>query len=132
MTCKEAMDARDGKWLTAAGLVLVRPAIEDLKAAARARAENEPFSAMMGGKHVDNEGKTIVFTPDAGIGKPPEEWYHPIVGVSPFVSRLQAPLYALGFARVFPRRLRVGCLSADPAVGGQPTAYPKSPRSRSD
>jgi hypothetical protein len=115
------------------------PEIEDLKAAARARAEREPFSGMMGGKHVDDEGRTIVNTSDAGSGEPPEDWYlrmisqaeshrradvvansidpvrmrisqsiaieerhfRPIVGVSPFVSRLQAPLYALGFARFF-------------------------------
>ncbi len=30
-----------------------------------------------------------------------ERHFRPIVGVSPFVSRLQAPLYALGFARFF-------------------------------
>lgn len=117
----------------------VSPKIEDLKAHARARAEREPFSGMMGGKHVDDEGRTIVHTSDAGSGEPPEDWYlrmisqaeshrradvvansidpvrsliaqsiaieqrhfRPIVGVSPFVSRLQAPLYALGFARFF-------------------------------
>ncbi|WP_316192530.1 MULTISPECIES: hypothetical protein [unclassified Bradyrhizobium] len=120
-------------------LLAVSPKIEDLKAHARARAEHEPFSAMMGGKHVDDEGRTIVHTSDAGRGEPPEDWYlrmisqaeshrradvvansidpvrcliaqsiaieerhfRPIVGVSPFVSRLQAPLYALGFARFF-------------------------------
>lgn len=118
-------------------LLAVSPKIEDLKAHARARAEREPFSAMMGGKHVDDEGRTVVHTSDAGRGEPPEDWYlrmifqaeshrradlvansidpvrsliaqsiaieerhfRPIVGVSPFVSRLQAPLYALGFAR---------------------------------
>ena len=115
------------------------PEVDDLKAHARARAEREPFSGMMGGKHVDDEGRTIVNTSDAGTGEPPEDWYlrmisqaeshrradvvansidpvrlqisepiaiedrhvRPIVGSSPFVSRLQAPLYALGFARFF-------------------------------
>jgi hypothetical protein len=120
-------------------LLAASPKLEDLKTDARARAEREPLIGMMGGKHVDDEGRTIVHTSDAGRGEPPEDWYlrmisqaethrrayvvansidpvrsliaqsiaieerhfRPIVRVSPFVSRLQAPLYALGFARFF-------------------------------
>lgn len=106
---------------------------------ARARAEREPFSAIMGGKHVDDEGRTIVHTTDAGRGEPSEDWYLRMISqaesyrradvvassidpvrflitqsiaieraefppdrrMSPLVPRLQAPLYALGFARFF-------------------------------
>jgi hypothetical protein len=112
---------------------------EDLKAEAMQRAEQNPLSGMMGVKHIDDEGRTVVNTADAGSGEPPEDWFvhmiaqaesfrramivansidpvrlliaqtiaieerhfGPIVGQSPFVPQLQAPLYALGFVRFF-------------------------------
>jgi hypothetical protein len=120
-------------------LLEASPKIADLKAEARKWAEQSPLSAMMGIKHLDDEGKTIVETAGAGSGEPPDDWYlnaiarsesfrramivanniepvrvhicgrvaieerhfHPIVWQSPFVPEVQAPLYALGFARFF-------------------------------
>jgi hypothetical protein len=53
------------------------PKIEDLKAAALKRAEDNPLSGMMGVKHVDDEGRTVVNTAGAGSGseEPPDEWF---------------------------------------------------------
>jgi hypothetical protein len=90
-------------------------------------------------KHIDSEGKTVITTPGAWTGEPPEDWYthmiardeslrramtvanqldparqvisgmvaleerhfNPIVWQSGFVPRIQAPVYALDFARFF-------------------------------
>lgn len=120
-------------------LLASSPRMEDLKAEALKRAEQNPLSSMMGAKHVDDEGRTVINTGDAGSGEPPEDWYVHMIGQaesfrrativansidpvrlliaqsvameerhfgsivwqSPFVPRLQAPLYALGFARFF-------------------------------
>jgi hypothetical protein len=116
------------------------PKMEDLKAEALRQAQEAPLSAMMGIKHIDDEGKTIVITDGAASSEePPANWYinmiaraeslrratvvanciepvrlllnkliwieerhfNPIVWQSAFVPQLQAPLYALGFARFF-------------------------------
>ena len=115
------------------------PKFEDLKAEALKQAQKSPLLAMMGVKHLDGEGKTVVNTAGAGSGEPPDDWYlnmiarteslrramvvanyiepvrlhindkvsieerhfNPIVWQSPFVPESQAPLYALGFARLF-------------------------------
>jgi len=115
------------------------PKMEDLKAEALQRGHQHPLSGMMGVKHIDDEGRTVVTTADAGSGEPPDDWYvhtigqgesfrramvvanriepvrllvaqtiaieerhfNAIVWQSPFVPQLQAPLYALGFARFF-------------------------------
>ncbi|MEH2565607.1 hypothetical protein [Bradyrhizobium sp. AZCC 2289] len=112
------------------------PKTEDLKRQAMEQAEQEPLSAMMGAKHLDDEGRTVVNTAAAGSGDPPEDWFIRMIGQaqsyrralivvnsidpvrlligrkvaieerhfrfqSPFVPQLQAPLYALGFARFF-------------------------------
>ena len=115
------------------------PKMEDLKAEALKQGQKFPLSAMMGIKHTDDEGKTVVNTAGAGSGEPPDDWYlnmiaraeslrramvvanniepvrlhindtvaieerhfNPIVWQSAFVPQLQAPLYALGFARFF-------------------------------
>lgn len=115
------------------------PKMEDLKAQALKLGQKSPLSAMMGIKHIDDEGKTVVNTAGAGSGEPPDDWYlnmiaraetlrramvvanyiepvrlhindrvaieerhfNPIVWQSAFVPQLQAPLYALGFARFF-------------------------------
>lgn len=115
------------------------PKIEDLKAEALKQGEEFSMTTMMGIKHVDDEGKTVVNTAGAGSGEPPDDWYvnmiaraesvrravvvanniepvrlhindkvaieerhfNPIVWQSAFVPKLQAPLYALGFARLF-------------------------------
>src|SRR5258708_2284484 len=115
------------------------PKMEDLKAEALQRGQQHPLSGMMGVKHIDDEGRTVVNTADAGSGEPPDDWYvhtigqgesfrramvvanriepvrllipqtiaieerhfNSIVWQSPFVPQLQAPLYALGFARFF-------------------------------
>jgi hypothetical protein len=115
------------------------PKMEDLKVQALEQGPKSPLSAMMGIKHIDDEGKTVVNTAGAGSGEPPDDWYlnmiaqteslrrtmvvanniepvrlrindtvaieerhfNPIVWQSAFVPRLQAHLYALGFARFF-------------------------------
>jgi hypothetical protein len=115
------------------------PKMEDLKAQALREGQKSPLIAMMGIKHIDDEGKTVVNTAGAGSGDPPDDWYlnmiargeslrramvvanniepvrlhisdtvaieerhfNPIVWQSTFVPQLQAPLYALGFARFF-------------------------------
>jgi hypothetical protein len=115
------------------------PKMEALKAEALKQGQTSPLSAMMGIKHLDDEGKTVVKTAGAGSGEPPDEGYldmiaraeslrramvvanniepvrvrindtiaieerhfNPIVWQSAFVPQLQAPLYALGFARLF-------------------------------
>ena len=115
------------------------PKMEDLKAEALKQGQKSPLSAMMGIKHIDDEGKTVVNTAGAGSVEPPDDWYlnmiaraeslrramvvanniepvrlrinhtvaveerhfNPIVWQSVFVPQLQAPLYALGFARFF-------------------------------
>jgi hypothetical protein len=115
------------------------PKMEDLKEEALKQGQDSVLSSMFGIKYIDDEGKTIMDTPGAGSGEPPEGWYlskiaqaeslrrsmvvvnniepvrlhinervaieerhfNPIVGQSHFVPRLQAPLYALGFARFF-------------------------------
>jgi hypothetical protein len=116
------------------------PKMEDLKAEALREAQKSPLNAMMGIKHIDDEGKTVVNTAGAALSEePPEDWYlnmiaraeslrramvvanyiepvrllvneliaieerhfNPIVWQSAFVPQLQAPLYALGFARFF-------------------------------
>jgi len=115
------------------------PKMADLKAEALKLGQASALSAMMGIKHIDDEGKTVVNTAGAGSGEPPADWYinmiarseslrramvvanyiepvrlhinqmvaieerhfNPIIWQSAFVPRLQAPLYALGFARFF-------------------------------
>jgi hypothetical protein len=115
------------------------PKVEDLKAEALRQGQKSPLNAMMGIRHIDDEGKTVVNTAGAGSGEPPDDWYlnmiaraeslrramvvanyiepvrshvndmvaieerhfNPIVWQSAFVPQLQAPLYALGFARFF-------------------------------
>jgi hypothetical protein len=115
------------------------PKMDDLKAAALEQGKKSPLSTMMGVKHVDDEGKTVVNTAGAGSEEPPHDWYlhmiarleslrramvvanyiepvrlhinnmvaieerhfNPIVWQSAFAPKLQAPLYALGFARFF-------------------------------
>src|SRR5205085_3754282 len=56
------------------------PKTEDLKRQAMERAEQEPLSALMGAKHLDDEGKTIVNTAAAGSGDPPEDWFIRMIG----------------------------------------------------
>jgi hypothetical protein len=112
----------------------------DLKAETLRQAQKSPLNAMMGIKHIDDEGKTVVNTAGAALSEePPDDWYlnmiaraeslrramvvanyvepvrllvneliaieerhfSPIVWQSAFVPQLQAPLYALGFARFF-------------------------------
>ena len=51
------------------------PKMEDLKAEALGQGQVSPLSALMGVKHVDYEGKTVVNTAGAGPGTPPEDWY---------------------------------------------------------
>jgi hypothetical protein len=120
-------------------LLVSSPKMEDLKAEALRAGQESPLIAMMGIKHIDDEGKTVVNTAGAGSGEPPDDWYinmiaraeslrramvvanyieparlhindavaieerhfNPIVWQSVFVPQLQAPLYALGFARFF-------------------------------
>jgi hypothetical protein len=115
------------------------PKPADLKAEALKWGQQSPLNAMMGIKHIDDEGKTVVNTAGAGSGEPPDDWYlnmiaraeslrramvvanyiepvrlhiyatvaieerhlNPIAWQSTFVPQLQAPLYALGFARFF-------------------------------
>lgn len=115
------------------------PKMEDLEAEALRRAEDNPLSAMMAIKHVDDMGRTVVNTDHAGTEEPSEAWFvhavgqaeslrramvvanriepvrlliaqtiaieerhfRTIVGRSHFVPELQAPFYALGFARFF-------------------------------
>jgi hypothetical protein len=115
------------------------PKMDDLKAEALKQGQKSPLSLMMGIKHIDDEGKTVVNTAEAGRGEPPDDWYlgaiaraeslrramiaanyiepvrllindgvaieerhfNPIVWQSAFVPELQAPIYALGFARFF-------------------------------
>ena len=43
------------------------PEMEDLKAEALRGAQKSPLNAMMGIKHIDDEGKTVVNTAGAGI-----------------------------------------------------------------
>lgn len=111
-------------------LLVKSPKIEDLKAEALTQAQKAPLNAMMGIKHIDDEGKTVVNTADwylnmiarseslrramvvANYIEPvrllvneliaiEERHFSPIVWQSAFVPKLQAPLYALGFARFF-------------------------------
>lgn len=115
------------------------PKIEDLRAEALRQAQASPLTSMLGTKYADDQGRTVVNTPGAGFGEPPENWFqhlisrqesirramlvanyidpvrvlindrvaieerhlNPIVWQSHFVPQLQAPLYALGFARFF-------------------------------
>ena len=51
------------------------PKIEDLKAGALKQGEEFSMTTMMGIKHVDDEGKTVVNTAGAGSGEPPDDWY---------------------------------------------------------
>jgi hypothetical protein len=51
------------------------PKMEDLKAEALKLGQASALSAMMGIKHVDDEGKTVVNTAGAGSGEPPQDWY---------------------------------------------------------
>ncbi len=45
------------------------PRMEDLKAQALKQGQSSPLSAMMGIKHIDDEGKTIVNTAGAGLAQ---------------------------------------------------------------
>lgn len=56
-------------------LLETSPKAADLKTEALKLGEHSPLSAMMGVKHVDDEGKTIVDTAGAGSGEPPDDWY---------------------------------------------------------
>ena len=56
------------------------PKTEYLKAEALQRAEQNPLSGMMAAKHVDDEGRTVVNTADAGSGEPPEDWFVHMIG----------------------------------------------------
>lgn len=56
------------------------PKTEELKAAVLEEAKAAPLVAMISGKHVDEEGKTIVVTEGAGDGQPPEDWFVRAIG----------------------------------------------------
>src|SRR5258708_794091 len=56
------------------------PKMEDLKAEALQRGHQHPLSGMMGVKHIDDEGRTVVTTADAGSGEPPDDWYVHTIG----------------------------------------------------
>jgi hypothetical protein len=47
------------------------PKMEDLKAEALKLGQASALSAMMGIKHIDDEGKTVVNTAGVGSGEPP-------------------------------------------------------------
>lgn len=51
------------------------PKMEELRARALKSAKASPLASMMGAKHVDSEGKTVITTPGAWTGEPPEDWY---------------------------------------------------------
>ena len=51
------------------------PKMDDLKAEALKQGQKSPLSLMMGIKHIDDEGKTVVNTAEAGRGEPPDDWY---------------------------------------------------------
>src|SRR5205807_5415750 len=52
------------------------PKMEDLKAEALRHAQAAPLSAMMGIKHIDDEGRTVVNTGGAALSEePPDDWY---------------------------------------------------------
>jgi hypothetical protein len=52
------------------------PKMEDLKAEALRHAQAAPLGAMMGIKHIDDEGRTVVNTGGAALSEePPDDWY---------------------------------------------------------
>ncbi|MGE3993818.1 DUF7380 domain-containing protein, partial [Pseudorhodoplanes sp.] len=83
------------------------PKTDDLKEQALGLAEQTPLSAMMGGKHVDGEGKIIVNTSAAGSGDPPEDWFTRMIGQAE--SRRRAVVVANS---IDPVRLLIGRMVA--------------------
>jgi hypothetical protein len=63
------------------------PKMEDLKAEALKLGQTSALTAMMGIKHVDDEGKTVVNTAGAGSGEPPDDWYLNMIARSESLRR---------------------------------------------
>jgi hypothetical protein len=68
-------------------LLDISPKMEDLKAQALKLARTSALTAMMGIKHVDDEGKTVVNTAGAGSGEPPDDWYLNMIARSESLRR---------------------------------------------
>jgi hypothetical protein len=63
------------------------PTTEELKAEALRMGQVSPLNSMMGVKHIDQEGKTVVNTSGAGSAEPPQDWYASMVGRSESLRR---------------------------------------------
>jgi hypothetical protein len=87
------------------------PKIEDLKAEALKQGEEFSMTAMMGVKHIDDEGKTVVNTAGAGSGE-----------------QAAGALVRAGLCSALPGRFRVRGALADSAIGAEPPPYPQGPR----
>lgn len=83
----------------------VSPKIQDLKSEALKRAEENPLSGLMGVKHLDNEGRTVVNTSGASLGseEPAEDWFVHMIAQSESYRR--AVVVA---NRIDPVRLLIG------------------------
>lgn len=68
-------------------LLDISPKMEDLKAQALKLGRTSALTAMMGIKHVDDEGKTVVNTAGAGSGEPPDDWYLNMIARSESLRR---------------------------------------------
>jgi hypothetical protein len=68
-------------------LLASSPKMEDLKAEALREAQASPLSSLWAVKNLDDEGKTIVYTPGVGSGEPPEEWYLQMIARSESLRR---------------------------------------------
>jgi hypothetical protein len=81
------------------------PKMEDLKEQAIKQAEQNPLTTMMGAKHLDDEGRTVVNTAPAGSEEPPEDWYVHIIGQAESYRRAVVVANSIDPVRLFIGRM---------------------------